>query len=356
MEGDGVRGAVLGLLLLPGLLLTAQAAAAQPEQQPKPADPQVKCRMADPRLAELSGLVAAGDRWYAVNDGGDRVGVFVLTKDCKVQREIVGATDPFDVEDLARQADGTFLLGDTGDNELERDTAALIALTPEGKSTLYRMTYPDGRHDAEALLLDAVGQPYVVTKSNVGNAGVYTPVRKLVSPGPTPMKKVADIKIAATDTKGGPVPGIIGSRTITGGAVSADGTVIALRTYTDAYLYGAPDKNLVKALGTKPVRVPLPNEAQGEAIAFQPDGSLVSASEAAQDGTPQPVNVVAGAAQLVAPKPPPGATKPDAASNVSAAPEEKEGLPAIPAAAVTAGVIGVVYLLFRWLRRRRRSY
>ncbi|HWM03996.1 MAG TPA: hypothetical protein VNP92_16800, partial [Actinophytocola sp.] len=329
-----MRVAVLGLLLLPGLLLTAQAAAAQPEQQPKPANPQVKCRMADPRLAELSGLVAAGNQWYAVNDGGDRVSVFVLTKDCKVQREIVGQTDPFDVEDLGRQPDGTFLLGDTGDNELERDTAAVIALTPEGKSTLYRMTYPDGRHDAEALLIDAVGQPYVVTKSNVGNAGVYTPVRKLVSPGPTPMKKVADIKIAATDTKGGPVPGIIGSRTITGGAVSADGTVIALRTYTDAYVYGAPDKDLVKALGTKPVRVPLPNEAQGEAITFEADGSLVSASEK----TGQPIRTIAEAAKLVEPQEPPPAVEsvapPPGPAATSGRLGDKEGLPVLPAALI----------------------
>jgi hypothetical protein len=65
------------------------------------------------------------------------------------------------------------------------------------------------------------------------------------------------------------------------------------------------------------------------------------------------MNVVAGAAALVAPKPPPGSAKPESASNVSASPEKKEGLPAIPAAAVTVAVIGAIYLLFRSLRRRR---
>lgn len=355
-----MRVAVLGVLLLPGLVLTAQAASAQPDEPPKPAAPQEKCRMADPRLAELSGLVAAGNRWYAVNDGGDAATVFVLTKDCKIQREIVGETDPFDVEDLGRAPDGTFMLGDTGDNNLERETAALITLTPEGKSTLYRMTYPDGRHDAEALLVDAEGVPYVVTKSNLGNAGVYTPARKLVSPGPTPLKKVATVRISATDTPGGPVPNIIGSVTVTGGAVSADGTVMALRTYTDAYVYAVPDKDIVRALGTEPVRVPLPGEAQGEAIAFESDGSLVSASEQ----TGQPVRVVSDAAELVKPPEPP--EPPPTVESVAPEPAreatsgrlgDKEGLPVLPAAAVTVVLVGGVLVFFRLrtVRGRRRS-
>ena len=62
---------------------------------------------------------------------------------------------------------------------------------------------------------------------------------------------------------------------VTGGAVSADGHVMALRTYTDAYVYSAPDGDVLAALKRTPVRVPLPGEKQGEAIAFQPDGTLV---------------------------------------------------------------------------------
>jgi hypothetical protein len=331
-----------------GLLLMAAPAAADPVPAPTPT-----CAIADPRMAELSGLVADGEHWYAINDGGTAATVYVLGKDCQVQDVITGPADPYDVEDLARAADGTFWLSDTGDNDEDRETIALISLTPSGESAVHRLTYPDGKHDAEALLLDGAGVPYVVTKNPLGTADVYRPAGPLASPGPTPLEHVATVRLTSTDTPGGPVPGLVGSVTVTGAATSADGTALALRTYTDVYLFPVRNGDLVAALAEKPVRVPLPNEAQGEAIAFQPDGSLVSASEAARDGTAQPVNVVAGATQLVAPKPPPGATKPDAASNVSGTPEEKEGLPAIPAAAVTAGVIGVVYLLFRWLRRRR---
>jgi hypothetical protein len=358
-----VRLAVLAVSLLLGLTIPAQAAAAQPAQPAKPAN---KCTNKDPGLAELSGLWADKDRWYAVNDGGEKATVVVLKKDCTVERQIVGQVDPFDVEDLGRAPDGTFLLADGGDNNLERTTAAIIALTPAGKSTLYRMTYPDGKHDAEAMLVGANGAPYFITK-DVGNAGVYSPVRQLKSPGPTPMKKVATIKLAATNTPGGPVPPAVGSRTVTGGAVSPDGKVVAVRTYTDAYVYGAADKDIVRALNTKPVRIPLPNEAQGEAIAFEPDGSLVSASEKVG----QPIRLVANATELVAKEDappaqqsgsqkPPESAAPAPAGDIanSSSSVEKQGIPIVPAAGVAILLVMGVLASLRWRtsRSRRRFY
>jgi hypothetical protein len=75
--------------------------------------------------------------------------------------------------------------------------------------------------------------------------------------------------------------------------------VVALRTYTNAYLFPvAEDNDLVAALQQEPVRIPLPGEPQGEAIAFEPDGTLLSASERAGAG-PQPIRAVPGAAALV---------------------------------------------------------
>jgi hypothetical protein len=345
-----VRGAVLGVILLPGLVFAAPAAAAQP------AAPQVRCTMADPRVAELSGLVADGERWYAVNDGGTAATVYVLTKDCAVEREIVSGIDPYDVEDLARGSDGTFWLADTGDNDQDRETVALIALEPSGESTLYRLTYPDGPHDTEALLLDHTDTPYLVTKSTLGRAEVYRPAGELASPGPTPLESVGSVRISATDTPGGPIPNLIGSVTVTGGATTPDGSVVALRTYTDAYLWRVEGGDLVAALSTEAVRVPLPGEAQGEAIAFDSGGALVSASEE----TGQPIRVVPGAAGLVAPpEPTTTAPSPQPERPLAAADEgtsgqagESDGLPALPAAVVTFALVGGVFLFFRSRARR----
>ncbi|MPZ82808.1 MAG: hypothetical protein GEV28_21360 [Actinophytocola sp.] len=342
-----MRAVVLAAVLLAGLASPAAALA-----QPQPAAPVVRCTMTDPRLAELSGLVADGDRWYAVNDGGTAVTVFVLTKDCAIEREIVGSVDPYDVEDLGRGPDGTFWLSDTGDNDLDRKTVALISLTADGAATLYRLTYPDGPHDTEAILVDRAGTPYLVTKSTLGTAGVYRPAAELASPGPTALEQVGTVRISATDTPGGPVPNIIGSVAITGGAMNADGTVLALRTYTDAYVYAVADGDVPAALTTAPVRVPLPGEAQGEAIAFEPDGTLVSASE----NTGQPIRAVPGAASLVAPPDPPEDTR--AADKrplggTSGQSGGEDGLPALPAAAFTVVLVGGVFLFFRRRARRR---
>ena len=91
---------------------------------------------------------------------------------------------------------------------------------------------------------------------------------------------------------------VAGSILVTGGAVSADGRVVAVRTYTDVYLYPAPDGDIAAALtGATPVRVPMPNQPQGEAIAFTPDGDLLSASEA-NGGPLPPIQILSGATEL----------------------------------------------------------
>lgn len=240
--------------------------------------PEAVCSVGDPRLAELSGLAADSEHLYAVADGGTRAEVVVLDDDCQVRDVLTAPTDPYDVEDLALGPDATLWLGDTGDNRQVRETVALHALSRDGTSTLYRLTYPDGPHDAEALVVDGEGTPYIITKSAVGSSRVYRPSGPLVSPGPTPLEEVATVSLLPTATQGGPL-GVAGSVLVTGAALSPDGSVVALRTYTDAYLYPVTGGDIAGAFGHQPVRVPLPGEPQGEAIAFTPDGTLLSAGE-----------------------------------------------------------------------------
>ncbi|MEU5263945.1 hypothetical protein [Amycolatopsis sp. NPDC021455] len=306
------------------------------------------CTIKDSRIGELSGLVSDGEHLYAMNDGGTKIQVFVLGRDCKVQKVITDRTDPFDPEDLARTADGTLWLSDTGDNNKGRLTVALEELSPQGKVTMHRLTYPDGQHDTEALIMDKSGTPYLITKDVLGEAKVYRPAGPLASPGPTNLEKVGSLKIDATDTQGGPV-GSIGSVLVTGGASMADGSVVALRTYTDAYLYAVPDGDVLAALQRTPVRIPLPGEKQGEAIAFDPDGTLVSGSE----GVGQPLRVVRGAASLAAQS---ASASPDGKASTSASGSsgsaDGAGLPVLPAAGITLAVVGLGWFGFRRLRKR----
>ena len=102
------------------LVLVAALAAAWPlVPSPAAADQaaaRTLCTIRDARIPESSGLAAAGDSLYTVNDGGHRLRVFVLDRSCRVRRTVVGSLDPYDVEDLARAGDGTLWLADTGDN------------------------------------------------------------------------------------------------------------------------------------------------------------------------------------------------------------------------------------------------
>jgi hypothetical protein len=252
------------------------------------AGPHILCTIRDPRIPESSGLAAAGSSLYTVNDGGFGLRVFVLDRTCRVRRVISGSVDPYDVEDLARAPDGTLWLADTGDNDADRSTVALERLAPDGGARLFRLRYPDGPHDAEALLLDVAGRPYVVTKEPL-TAGVYTPTAPLSSARPTALRRVATLSFAPTGTAGGPV-GTASQVVVTGGSVSADGRLVVLRTYTDAYIWSAPDSDIGAALGSgRPTRIPLPPTNQGEAVAVSPAGdSLLTTTE----GLPGPVHEV----------------------------------------------------------------
>jgi hypothetical protein len=260
--------------------------------------PVVRCPVDDPRLAELSGLVADGGVLWAMADGGRRVQLHRLEPgSCGVRDTRTADIDPVDPEDLARGPDGTLWVGDIGDNGLRRDTVAVIELPADGPARLHRLTYPDGAHDAEALLVDAAGRPIVVVK-DAGPAGVYRTDAPPDGAGPTPLRRVGQVALPPSDTVGGPLAGL-GSRLVTGAAASADGRVVALRSYTDAWLYRVPaDGDLVAALAARPVRVPLPGEPQGEAIAFEPSGTLVSGSET-RGGSPGEIRTIANAAGLV---------------------------------------------------------
>jgi hypothetical protein len=237
------------------------------------------CTITDQRIPESSGLAATGDRLYTVNDGGERLQVFVLDRGCRVRRIIDNPLNPYDVEDLARGADGTLWLADIGDNAGSRSTIALELLTEAGGMTLYRYRYPDGPHDAEALLVDGAGRPYIVTKEPLSSR-VYTPAAAPSTGRVTPLRKVATLSFPFTGTSGGPV-GAASQVLATGGAVAPDGSRLVLRTYTDAYLWTIPNGDIAAALQADPVRrIALPPTEQGEAVAFSPDGrSLLTSTE-----------------------------------------------------------------------------
>ncbi|WP_051110736.1 hypothetical protein [Longispora albida] len=306
---------LIGSIVAAGLLVTPAAFAAPTPGPSGSAGPVIPapvkgtqvCKItdtSDPRLQELSGLASFGDGYAAIADGPDdgareilrRVTVFFFDGACKLTSKFQGTQgqDIFDTEDVAVAKDGTIWIADTGDNNAftatgtTRKTVALWKVTGEGtkrKAQLYRLAYPDGAKDAEALLLNGDGTPIIVTKS-LTESGIYVPEAPLAEgPNGVPLKKVGTFTATKTGTPGGPVPAMLGQMMVTGGANSPDGTKAVLRTYTDAYEWDVANGDVIGALTkNKPRITPLPDEPQGEAIAYSKDGTaFLTVSETSGD-------------------------------------------------------------------------
>lgn len=247
--------------------------------------------VSDPSLSELSGLAASrrnpGVLWVQ-EDSGNPADLVALAHDGTVLRTYrLEETSARDWEDLAvgpgpgsgggaGDLDSFVYVGDIGDNVGDQESLRVVrvpepAVTAsgptvrttslEGAVTL-TARYPDGPHNAEALLSDPrTGDLYVVTKSDSGASGVYRWPAPQSSKGTTTLEAVADIDVAALD-------GAL-DRRITAGDISPDGSAILLRTYTNAWLWPRREgESVADALASPPCSVPVQLDRQGEAIGW----------------------------------------------------------------------------------------
>jgi hypothetical protein len=319
--------------------------------------PSEVCVVDDPRARELSGLVAVGTGYVAVTDSQfdpTKVRIVYLDARCRVSRTAGFPTPPRDPEDLALAPDGAVWVADVGDNETSstrRSTIALWRIPPRGAPVIHRLTYPDGPHDAEALLFGADGLPIVVTKETNGRAGLYRAATGLEpnTAAGVPMVRVGEFHARPTGENN--FLGGLGEVLVTGAAVSPDRRRVVLRTYTAAYEWDVPDGDIVKAITTRTPRVTaLPDEPQGEAIAYTSDGTaFLTMSD--QPGATSLRSHVPSTSTLVTapPSSPPAAIPP-------ARPKEPSGLPlwlTIAAGLAGLGLAAAGYFGLRQARARQ---
>ncbi|MGN6687631.1 MAG: hypothetical protein ACTHK1_08855 [Actinomycetales bacterium] len=211
-------------------------------------------RIADPAIGESSALAVSTripDVLWTLNDSGNAPILYALDRAGRTAGTIRLDVDSRDWEALTVGPGHTLWVGDIGDNSRTRSRGILVhrltepaQLDPDRALTVtpttYRLRYPDGPHDAEALLVEADGSLDVITKDIFGGA-VYRADRPNPRQ-PTIMRRIADAPPIITDATQTP-----------------DGRVI-LRSYTDAYVYDAPGGRLLTSFG-------LPAQPQGEGIA-----------------------------------------------------------------------------------------
>jgi hypothetical protein len=274
------------------------------------------CVISDPRAMELSGLVATSTGYVTVNDSNfdpAKIRIFFLDRNCKVTRTIGYPTVARDPEDVAVGPDGTLWVADIGDNvtnDTRRTTIALWRVpTDGGPPVINRLTYPDGPHDAEALLISGNGRPVLVTKEVSGVSSIYSTTGNLqpnIASG-VPLTKVGEFTPVITGVVN-PF-GLIGERLVTGGANSPDHQRVALRTYAAAYEWDVPDGDVVKAITmTTPRYTALPDEVQGESIAYTTDGTAFLTVSDRTDGPVTIRRVTPGTTPAASPTPGPTPT------------------------------------------------
>jgi hypothetical protein len=290
------------LLLITALLATATACGDErsPSSPPPaplrattatPAQPAALCqalrvrvagRVTDPAAIELSGLVRSRsqpDLLWSHNDSGAGPDLFGLRTDGRVvARPRVTDAEAVDWEDIATGPgpDGRPLLyiGDIGDNASAR-AAVDVYRAPEPRvgeaatapAARLRLRYPDGPHDAEALLVDPVRGDLLIVTELVDGARVYRTFAGAAAGAPITLRA-------------GPT---LGLSLVTAGDVSADGRVVVLRGYDRAAVWlRRGHERLTTTLRRAPCFAPvsLVGEGQGEALALDRRGtSFVTVAE-----------------------------------------------------------------------------
>ena len=255
----------------------------------------------DKSISESSGLIASRTTpgaYWTHNDSGD--GPFIYAFDTRGDSlgtfRVTGA-QARDWEDIAAgpgpQANKSYLyIGDTGDNDAVRPEVVVYrvlepSLSPATRkftksrpgstepAEAIRLKYPDGPHDAEALLVHPrTGNIYIVTKVPIVNPSVYEAVAPFTSGQTITMRRIGETH----------VPSLFGG-VITGGSISPDGRRVALCDYFQGYelVLPAGASNFDDIWKQKMTGFDLGKRKQGESITYRLDGkALLATSEGKQ--------------------------------------------------------------------------
>ena len=300
-SGPGDRQMAQSKLRADPAALAAQTAGAMPVVE---AQPVVIATLAERAVRESSGVVASrrdASLFWTHNDSGDGPFVYAFDRAGRARGAFrVAGAEARDWEDIAagpgpERGESYLYAGDIGDNERKREHVVVYRFPePEvgphhpadgagtqpratAQAEAIRLKYPDGAHNAEALLVHPqTGDLYILTKG-ADRAGVY----KL--PAPYAAGGVRTLALVAT-LRG---PDFFGAL-VTGGDISPDGTRVALCDYAQGYELSLPPgaKGFDEVWAQKPSAVSLGLRLQGEAVCYRLDGAaLIATSERA----PSPV-------------------------------------------------------------------
>jgi len=260
-------------------------------------------------IKESSGIAASwrnADLFWTHNDSGDGPFVYAVDRAGKNRGvwRVTGA-QAIDWEDIAvgpgpRRGQSYIYAGDIGDNSKKREEIIVYRVveprvtskdsTSSAENPLntepadvIRLKYPDGKHDAESLLIHPLtGDLYIVSKELRAAAGVYKLKAPLPKSAVATLTRVGEVEFANP-----------GKGFLTGGDISPDGRRVVLCDYLGACEFVLPSKKRVAfdEVWKQPCAVVKTGpRKQGESICYRRDGqALLLTSE----GLPCPLIEIA---------------------------------------------------------------
>lgn len=294
------------LLLIPALAACAwaqpqpqaraQASAATWPEQAVPSTSQKAAVLEDKRINESSGLCRSGTHsgvFWTHNDSGGEPCIFAIDTAGKTRAKVrVRHAANFDWEDIALGKDAAgapaLFIGDIGDNFFIRPTVQVYqipepAIRPLGKAVdeteseaphIWRANYPDGKHNAESLLVHPVtGRLYILTKSENGKCALYGFPQPLQENTSMTLEKVASLTFPLL-TRAGKRPHDNCMTTAAG--FSPDGSHLLAATYSSLYEWELPSgMALGEALKRAPERIEPQMVRQMEGACYDQDGKTI---------------------------------------------------------------------------------
>lgn len=227
-------------------------------------------------LKEVSGLAPASgtnqNLLWAEEDSGNKNAVYLLDTMGRLRGiKYLPGVPNLDWEDMAggpgpEKGKYYLYMGDIGDNFKIRPFITIYRFEEPDihspKDTLVprfdaiNLAYPDGRHNAEALMVDpSTKDIYVITKDSV--AGVY------VARYPQNTKELTRLTLLGT----------LPISTVTAADISADGSQIVIKNYDNVFYWKkSAGESMITCLARTPLRLDYKRELQGEAITWTMDG------------------------------------------------------------------------------------
>lgn len=243
--------------------------------------------VSNPAINEASGLATGrrshGVLWTHNDSGGGPIVYAVSPTGATLGTFTLSGTAAVDWEDMAIAPDPVsgqpnLYIGDVGDNRRIRPTIQVhrvaeplvssagppVTQTLTGVET-FTFNYPDGARDVESLIVDPLSGDMIFVTKRDASPRVYRAAYPQSSSAITTLEFIGELAWPeTTDNDDRP----------SAADISADGSEVLIRSRTAAYYWSIPEASSIvdTLVGVPGIEIPLADEPQGEAIAFDAVG------------------------------------------------------------------------------------